>query len=167
MILQIKAPFKHVGWREWKQRRQMGWPYIFVHVMSAFVPDTLPSPTPPFSDLCHDCGFSFIVWACAGEKKKEKGTSAHSRSVPRCSMRSVLEPASQIHDCMTAAPLKIRHVSCDGWLLLDKLSAGILFILLGTQPQRVKKAKLSMLSTFCCESMFISSEHRDARRDSY
>lgn len=110
-----------------------------------------PVPSPPFSDLCHDCGFSFIEWACAGKKKKKrkKGTSAHSRSVPRCSMRSVLEPASQIHDCMTAAPLKIRHVSCDVWLLLDKLSAGILFILLRAQPQRVKKAKLKNQCSPC------------------
>lgn len=123
------------------------------------------SPTPLFWSLSRLRVQLHRVGLCG--KKKKKGTSARSRSVPRCSMRSVLEPASQIHDCMTAAPLKIRHVSCDVWLLLDKLSAGILFILLGTQPQRVKKAKLSMLSMFCWPSVFTSSEHVDAGGDSH
>lgn len=54
---------------------------------------------------------------------------------------------SWLHD---SCRFEMRHASCDVWLLLDKLSAGIPFTSSGTQPRGLKRQNSSMLSVFRC-----------------
>lgn len=124
----------------------MGWPDIFVHIMCALVLHPQPHPAPhPSPDLCHDSGFSLIE---CGKKKKKKQDMCSLEVSPKV-LREVSPWAclanSWLHD---SCRFEMRHASCDVWLLLDKLSAGIPFTSSGTQPRGLKRQNSSMLSVF-------------------
>lgn len=146
LLKQMNAPYSHVGWREWKRRkqragwkcteRQMGWPDIFVHIMCALVLRPHPHPPPP-PDLCHDSGFSLIE---CGKKKKAGHVLARGQSQSAPRGQSLSQPCK----FMTAWQLLLWNEACVLWCVTPvrqvKRWNPVHFI--GNSTPGVKKAEL-------------------------
>lgn len=136
--------FSLVGWRErrWREQRWKDesaqkdkWADRTFLCTSCvqWVPHPPSTPTHPPPDLCHDSGFSLIeCWWGGGRKKQDMCSLEVSPKVLR-EVSPWASPAnSWLHD---SCCFEMRHASCDVWLLLDKLSAGIPSTSSETQPR--------------------------------
>lgn len=142
------------------ERRQMGWPYIlWAHQPLSWHPS-------PFPELCDDrtAGREWL-YTVDLYGKKDMCALEVSPEVLRGFSPWISLTHSWRHDSCFS---EIRNVSCDVWVLLDKLCFGFLLSLLVTFT-RVENAELTVLSMFHCPpySIFNPQEPMNAWTDWY